>query len=121
MEIGLYIKWGKPVPGREEWAVDLLNEGIDYFGEKLRAGWITYFEPFCFQTSDREVETGFFVVKGPVTEIFKMLEDETFLYLQEKAFYTFDHWTVDYLTVGEGVTKQLARSAKVRAELSFVH
>ncbi len=121
MEVGLYIKWGKAVPGREELAIDLLNEAIDYFGEKVRTGWITYFEPFCFQTSDREVENGFFVVKGPVTEIFKMLEDETFLYLQEKAFYTVDHWTVDYLTVGEGVTKQLARSAKVRADLGIAH
>src|SRR6266508_3701309 len=66
MEIGLYIKFGKLVPGREEKAIDLFGEAIEYFGEKMAIGWLTFFEPFFFQTSDREEETGFFVLKGPV-------------------------------------------------------
>jgi hypothetical protein len=121
MEVGLFIKWGKPVPGREEMAISLFTEAIEYFEDKVKTGWITFFEPFFFQTSDRDEETGFFVIKGPVTYIFKMLEEEPFLFLQEKALYTVDHFTFDLLTVGEGVTKQLARGAKVRAELGIAH
>lgn len=121
MEVGLFIKWGKPVPGREEMAISLFTEAIEYFQDKVATGWITFFEPFFFQTSDRDEETGFFVIKGPVAYIFKLLEEEPFLFLQEKALYTVDHFTFDLLTVGEGVTKQLARGARVRAELGIAH
>ena len=85
----------------------------------MTTGWITFFEPFFFQTSDREEEAGFFVIKGPFEKVFKLMEEEPFLFLQEKAFYTVDHFSVDLLTVGEQITKQLDRSAKVRAELGI--
>jgi hypothetical protein len=119
MEIGLYIKFGKLVPGREEKAIDLFGEAIEYFGEKMAIGWLTFFEPFFFQTSDREEETGFFVLKGPVAEVFKMMEDERYLFLIEKALYTVDHFKVELLTVGDGVNQQMERSAKVRVELGI--
>ncbi|HEX9376873.1 MAG TPA: hypothetical protein VGB19_11630 [Actinomycetota bacterium] len=119
MEIGLLIRYGKLVPGREQLAIDLFGDAIVYWGAKAAAGDVTYFEPFFFQTNDREEETGFFVVKGPMASIFKVMEEDDYLALTEKAYYVVEHFKVDLLTVGDGITEQLERSAKVRAELGI--
>jgi hypothetical protein len=120
METGVIVRWGKLVPGREEKAIDLFAEATGYFGKLLAEKKVTYFEPFFFMTGDIENELGFFIFKGPDAYIFELLADEYFLMLQEKALYSVEHFQVDLLTVGEGISKQLERSAKVRVEYGIV-
>lgn len=117
MEIGIIVRWGKPEAGREEQAIELFQESQEYFKEKYSEKVLTYFEPFLYITSDREEETGFFVLKGPAPEIFKLMEEEKYLWLVQKAMLLLEHFQVDLLTVGEGIPAQLERSAKVRVEL----
>ncbi len=119
MEIGLLIRYGKLVPGRERQAIELFEEGMKYFSEKLSKQVITFFEPFFMFTSDLEEETGFFLVKGPAPEVFKIMEDEEYLRLMQKGFLLVEHLRADLLTVGEGITHQLERVGKVRAELGI--
>jgi hypothetical protein len=119
MDVGLLFRYGKVVPGREEKAIELFNEVVEFFGEKKDKGVITYFEPFFFFTSDTQEETGFFVVKGPVTEIFKLIEEEAFKTLAYKAYYLVEHFQWDLLTVGEAVMEQIERSNKVRIDLGI--
>ena len=117
VELGVIVKWGKLVPGREEKAVEVFGDAIAYFGELLAAKRLTSFEPYMYQTSDLDSDVGFFIFKGPQQEIFKMFEEDKFLMIREKAFYTVEHLKIDLLTVGEGISSQLERSAKARAEL----
>jgi hypothetical protein len=117
MEVGLFIRYGKLVPGREAQAIELFSEASKYYQEKVKAGALTYFEPFFLQTSDLEEETGFFIMKGPAPEIFKLMEEETYRWLLMKAEYVVQHLRVDILTVGEEIPLQLERASKVRAEL----
>lgn len=119
METGLRIQWGKIVPGRESQAMDLFADVTTYFGKKLADGKITYFEPFFVRTSDMDLETGFMIFKGPQEEIAKIVEDEDYLAYLSTAYYVLEHLKVDYLAVGEGIGKQLERSAKVRAALKI--
>lgn len=117
MEVGLIIRYGKFVPGRETQAIELFEETTKYFQEKVDKKVITYFEPFFLFTSDIGQETGFFIVKGPAPEIFKLAEEEKYLWLMQKAYMLVDHLHVDYLTVGERIPQQLERFAKVRVDL----
>lgn len=119
MEAGLLMRYGKLVPGREQAAFDLFNEAVTYFGEKIKKGVVTFFEPFFFKTGDLETETGFMVIKGPAPEIFKLIEEDKFRLLVQKAYYLVEHFRYDILTVGEGVALQLESSQKVRAELGL--
>lgn len=80
---------------------------------------LTHFEPFFFETSDLEEELGFFVLKGPAPEIFRLMEDEQYLRLMQKGMVLVEHLRVDMLTVGEGIERQLERSLKVHAELGI--
>jgi hypothetical protein len=119
MEIGLLIRYGKIVPGRETEAVELFAEGERFFKDKLSKGTITYFEPFFLATSDLEEDLGFHIIKGPAPEIFKLMEEEGYQALLTKMTLVTEHPRVDMLTVGEGIPQQLERFAKVRAELGI--
>ncbi|HEX9122122.1 MAG TPA: hypothetical protein VF984_01995 [Actinomycetota bacterium] len=119
MEIGLIIRYGKLVPGREAQAIELFEEATRFFAEKLAQKALTSFEPFFFATSDLEQETGFFILKGPAPEMFKLMEEEQYLNLMQKGLMLIEHLRADMLTVGEGIGQQLERATKVRAELGI--
>lgn len=113
------IRFGTLVPGREAPAMELFDEALAFFKGKLVAGAITYFEPFFMATSDFEEETGFFLVKGPAPAMFALMEEEPYLRLMQKGLMLVEHLRADILTVGEGITLQLERAGKVRAELGI--
>ena len=119
MQSGLFFRWGKPITGRETEAIELFCEVLDYFESKKKDGTVTYFEPFLFSTADFDVETGFLVVKGPVTEIFKMLDEEMYKTIIAKTTLLVSHFSVDFLSVDEAVFERFERYSKIRAELGI--
>jgi len=119
MEAGLRLSWGSIIPGREREAFELFDYAMRYLDGKKTSGAVTYFEPFFVRTTDQEYEQGFIILKGPVAEIFKLMEEDEYLTLLSKAYYLLNHFKVDILTVGEGIVAQLDRSAKVRVELGL--
>ena len=119
MELGIRISWGGLVPGRETEATDLFMEATGYFAGKVASKDLTYFEPFFLDTGDHEQEAGFFVLKGPVPEVFKMIEEEAYQKLLTKGYLLVSHLKVDMLTVGEGITDTIEMSSKIRADLGF--
>lgn len=119
MEVGLLIRYGKPVPGREHQAIDLLQQTMSYFSEKRAREEVSYFEPFFFLTSDLDEELGFFIVKGSMLELTAVANDEAFKILLMKANALASHVQMDWLTVEEGVAEQVERSSKVYAGLGI--
>jgi len=121
MEIGLIVKYGKLVPGREEQAIALFAETTQWLHEQLAEGYITYFEPFFYASGDLEADAGFWIVKGDRDKVWKMVDDETFRWLTLKAQFLVDHLRVDWLTVGDAIPQQIERTSKVTTEFAFVH
>ena len=119
MEVGLIIRYGKLVPGREKEVFELFDESMMYFQEKLSEKVLTYFEPFFLTTGDLEEESGFFILKGPAPEIFKLMEEEKYRWLMQKAFLLIEHVRQDILTVGEEIPLQMERVKKVHVELGI--
>jgi len=119
MEIGLLIRYGKLVPGRETQAMTLFQESVAFFQGKLAAGQIGSFEPFFFMTSDLDQELGFFVVKGPAPAIFALMEDEEYRLFMARGMALVEHLHSDFLVVGEGIPAQIERTAKVHTELAL--
>ena len=119
MEVGLMIRYGKLVPGREKQVFELFDESTAYFQKKVSERVLTYFEPFFFATSDLEEESGFFILKGPAPEVFKLMEEEKYRWLMQKAYLLIEHVRQDLLTVGEGIPLQMERAQKVFAELGI--
>jgi hypothetical protein len=118
MDTGVLIRWGSVVPGREVQALALFEETVAYYGRLIEAGKLTSFEPFLFSTSDFDTEQGFFILKGPVTEIFSVIDSEEYKTLLAKASMLLHHLNVSLLTVGDGVVAEIARFDKARADLN---
>jgi len=117
MDAGLLIRWGQILPGREDQALTLFDESVNYFLSLIESGRITAFEPFLFTISDFEEEQGFFIVKGPVAEIFSLMDSDEYKTFVTKANLLLQHLQINMLNVGDGVTAQLERYTKVRTEL----
>lgn len=117
MDIGLLIRWGQILPGREDSAIALFEESVIYYLSLLENGKITSFEPFLFTMADLEEEQGFFLVKGPVPEIFALMDSDEYKTFMTKANLLVHHLRANMLSVGDGVTQQLERYANARAEL----
>lgn len=119
MDVGLLIRFGRPVPGRETQGIELFEEVIAYFRGKLEEGTITFFEPFLMRTSDLVEESGFFLVKGPAPAMFALMEDEAYHRFMEKGTLLAEHLRADMLMVGDAITTEMEIGAKVRAELGI--
>jgi hypothetical protein len=119
MQVGLLIRYGTLVPGREHQAIDLFQQTVSYFAEKLAREEVSYFEPFFLITSDLDEELGFFIVKGSMLELTAIASDEAFKTLLMKANALASHVRMDWLTVEAGIAEQVERSLKVYAELGI--
>jgi hypothetical protein len=112
MELGMRVSWGKIRYGKEKESLALFQDAVTYYGKKMADGKVTYFEPFFFLTGDRTVENGFFLIKGPLAEIFAILDEDYYKELNTKALVLIDHFKVDLLAVGEEIEKELKRFEK---------
>jgi hypothetical protein len=117
MDTGMLIRWGSVVPGREAQALAFFDETVAYYGTLLESGKLTSFEPFLFSSSDFDTEQGFFILKGPVAEMFSIMDSDEYKTLVTKANLLLHHVNISLLTVGDGVLEQLARYDKARADL----
>ncbi len=121
MDVGYIIKYGKLVPGREDKALELFGETVRFFQQHLAKGAITHFEPFIYASGDLASDLGFFMIKGPEEEVRKIVRSEDFRMLTTKAEFVVDHLREDWILVGEEVTQQVERTAKVAPEYALAH
>jgi hypothetical protein len=121
MQVGLILKWGKLVPGREQQAIELFAEAKQFMEEQLKAGIITYYEPFIYSTGDWETEAGFWLVKGDRDKVIKLVETEAYRWLMTKAGFMVDHLQFEWLLTGESVAEEIERVTKLATEYAYVH
>jgi hypothetical protein len=121
MEAGMIIKYGRLVPERETYAIELFTETKRFFEEQKKLGIVTYVEPFFFATGDFEADLGFWLIKGDREKLAKLVEGEAYRWLLARAQFAVDHLIVEWLTVGEGIVEQVERASKAVVELATIH
>jgi hypothetical protein len=105
METGILIRWGMPRPGREKESLDFYQKSVEYYRRLAAEGKITYFEPFLLGSGDSEVEAGFFIIKGEVSAIFALLDDQEYRDLAARGSVLTEHYRFDMLAVGESIQR----------------
>lgn len=111
------IRYGKLATGREHQAMELFQEALEYFNQKYESGQLSYFEPFFCMTTDQEEELGFFILKGDMTALTALVDEEAFKILMEKARALSAHLRMDWLRGRESVAEQVELSLRALAEL----
>lgn len=108
METGILARWGASKTGREREGLELYRESVAYYRRLVGEGKLSYFEPFFLSSGDSEVESGFFILRGPVVEVFAMLDSQEQRDLTMRASLLLEHFRIDTLIVGEGIDRGMA-------------
>src|SRR5438132_12687612 len=76
----MFVGWGAAVHGREQKALQVFGEAIQYYTRLQQAGRIDGFEPFQLQPHGGDL-AGFLILKGEQETLARMLVDPEFVAL----------------------------------------
>ena len=74
----LFIGWGEVIPGREQTALQVFNETLQYFGGLQQQGQITGAEPALLEPHGGDL-AGFILVRGEQEALSRLRSDAAFL------------------------------------------
>ena len=116
-DAGLFIGWGQVVRGREDRALDVFNEGIEFYGRLQGDGRIESFE-VCLLTPHGGDLAGFVLLRGSEEQMDAVRHDDEFMHFMQKADLIVDGLgSIDAL-IGDGLARGLAM---YQEELALVH
>jgi hypothetical protein len=116
-DAGLFIGWGDVVRGREDRALDVFNETIEFYGQLQSDGRIEDFEVVLLEPHGGELQ-GYAMLRGSEDQIAAIRRDEDFERLMTKASLIVD----DLGYIGAAIGASLARAISIyQEELAVAH
>jgi hypothetical protein len=116
-EAGLFVGWGAPVRGREAKSLDLLNEGVQYWGRLQETGRIESFELVLLYPHGGDL-AGFALLRGSHEQLNEVGGDEEFLRLTTRAGLIVEGLGVVRAVLGEGLEQQIGLFQQAVGELT---
>jgi hypothetical protein len=83
-EMGVFIGWGDPIPGREAKGLEVFEEAIDHWGRLQQDGQIESFEVVLLYPHGGDL-SGFFLLRGSGEALDEMRASEEFDRLINRA------------------------------------
>ena len=113
----LVIGWGTVVRGREQKALQVFNEAIQYYAQLQQQGTIESFEPVLLEPHGGDL-AGFVLLRGDREKLNALHTSEEFLRLNNRAVQVVDNFGVVTAFIGEELQRQFADFQTQAAELS---
>ena len=105
-DAGLFIGWGPVVRGREQRAVDVFNESVQYWGELQGDGRIEDFE-VAFLTPHGGDLAGYAILRGSQQQINELRISEEFEQLTTRVDLIVENLGVVDALLGEGIARAM--------------
>jgi len=112
----LVIGWGAVVRGREQKALQVFNESIQYYTQLQQQGMIESFEPVALEPHGGDL-LGFLIVRGDREKLNALRTSEEFLHLTNRAVQIVDNLGVITAFIGEELQRQFADFGAQASEL----
>jgi hypothetical protein len=112
----LVIGWGPPVRGREQKALQVFNEAIEYYTRLQKQGTIESFEPVALEPHGGDLD-GFVIVRGDREKLNALRSSEEFIRLTSRAVQIVDNFGVITAYIGEELQRLFADFGAQAAEL----
>jgi len=106
-DAGLFIGWGQVVRGREDRALDVFNETLEFYGQLQSDGRIEDFEVALLDPHGGELQ-GYVMLRGSEDQIDAVHRDEDFERLMTKASLVVDDLGLIRASIGEGLARAMA-------------
>ncbi len=117
MANALFIGWGQATRGREQVALQVFNEALEYFGGLQQQGEIEAFEPVALEPHGGDLY-GFFLLRGDPERLSRMRTSEEFRRLIQRADLVVEDVGVVTASVGDEITRQFASFQEQASELA---
>ena len=114
---GLFIGFGYPVRGREQAAMRVFNEFVQYLTAQQQAEAIAGFEPVFLQPHGGDLG-GFFLVRGDGERLSRLRISDEWLDLSYRADLIVEGFGVTAATVGDEIEQELGRFQRHAQELA---
>jgi hypothetical protein len=103
-DAGLFIGWGQVVRGREERALEVFNETIEFYGQLAGDGRIESFE-VCLLNPHGGDLAGFALLRGSEEQIDAVRHDDDFTRVMQKADLIVDGLGMIDALLGDGLAR----------------
>ena len=113
----LVIGWGPAVRGREQKALQVFNEAIQYYTQLQQQGAIESFEPVALEPHGGDL-AGFLLIRGDREKLNALRTNEEFLRLNNRAAQVVDDLGIITAFIGEELQRQFADFQTQASELS---
>jgi hypothetical protein len=113
----MVIGWGQVVRGREQKALMVFNEAIQYYTRLQQQGEIESFEPVALAPHGGDLN-GFLIVRGDSEKLGRLRHQEEFLRLNARAAQIVDNFGVIDAYIGEELQRQFADFQAQAADLA---
>ena len=100
----LFIGWGEAVPGREQKALEVFQEAVQFFEGLRQAGEIDSFEPVALEPHGGDL-SGFLLAKGNPEKLARVRGSDEFVALTMRGQLVVANFGVAGAFVGEGLQR----------------
>jgi len=107
----LFIGWGAAIPGREQQALQLFDETMQYYGGLQQQGEIESIEPILLEPHGGDLG-GFLLIKGDADKLARLRVRTAFVNLTGRAQLMLTHVGVVGAWYGEELQQQFAEFGK---------
>src|ERR671918_330642 len=106
-DAGLFIGWGQVVRGREDRALDVFNETVEFYGRLQSEGRIESFDLALLEPHGGEL-AGYALLRGSDEQIDAVRHDEDFRRLMQRADLIVEGLGVVPALIGDGLAEGIA-------------
>ena len=112
----LFIGWGEVVRGREQKAVEVFNESIQYYGQLQESGKIEGFEAFFLASHGGDLG-GFILLRGERERLDEVQRSPEFERLQTRVAMIVDRSGTVNAYTGEALGRLMGQFEKAAADI----
>lgn len=105
-DAGLFIGWGEVVRGREQEAVALFNEVLEFYGRLQEEGTIESFEPVFLEPHGGDLN-GFVLIRGDAEQLAALRVSDEFTQFSLRATLHVDGFGVVGADLAERLQRQM--------------
>jgi hypothetical protein len=112
----LFLGWGQVVRGREQLALQVFQEVVEYYGRLQGEGRIESFEAFLLEPHGGDLN-GFFIIRGDASTLASLRSDPEFQRVTVRAGSVVDRLGVVTASGGDALARQMGLFGEVAQQL----